>query len=341
MRQFKGYEKGVNLGGWISQCRYNKEHFDSFIVADDFDRIASWGLDHIRLPVDYNVIENIDEGCSTIGFDYIDMAIEQCERVGLNLIIDLHKTAGFFFATGYDRAELFDDERLQERFISIWESLAARYGKYSDRVAFELLNEMTCTEFAESWNNLARKCIERIRKISPDVYIIVGSVWNNSVDSVHMLDEPYDDKIVYNFHCYDPHIFTHQAARFIRNMPADLKVHYPATANQYRAIEREKTNGLDTVCSDIGDRMFSADAFVDIFKGAVEHAEKNNAPLYCGEYGVISNAEPDELLLWFKDINAAFTRLGIGRAIWSYKGMDFGMTSEKLNGIFEQLKEYF
>jgi aryl-phospho-beta-D-glucosidase BglC (GH1 family) len=59
MRTFKGYQKGINLGGWLSQCvSYEKEHFDNFIQEDDIKLIKSWGFDHVRLPVDYDVIED-------------------------------------------------------------------------------------------------------------------------------------------------------------------------------------------------------------------------------------------------------------------------------------------
>ena len=63
MREFTGYKKGVDLGGWLSQCgegNYTEERFNTFIVEKDIERIASWGADHVRLPVDYNVIQNED-----------------------------------------------------------------------------------------------------------------------------------------------------------------------------------------------------------------------------------------------------------------------------------------
>ena len=52
MRDFKGYLKGINLGGWLSQCgkKYNEEHYNTFITKKDIDLIASWGMDHVRLP---------------------------------------------------------------------------------------------------------------------------------------------------------------------------------------------------------------------------------------------------------------------------------------------------
>ena len=58
MKDFKGYKKGVNLGGWLSQCKHTYEHYDSFITEADIEKIASWHTDHVRLPVDYNLLED-------------------------------------------------------------------------------------------------------------------------------------------------------------------------------------------------------------------------------------------------------------------------------------------
>jgi|LSQX01.3.fsa_nt_gb aryl-phospho-beta-D-glucosidase BglC (GH1 family) len=56
MNKFNGFKAGVNLGGWISQYHQaNKEHFDSFITEADIARIAGWGMDHVRLPMDSKI----------------------------------------------------------------------------------------------------------------------------------------------------------------------------------------------------------------------------------------------------------------------------------------------
>ena len=60
MKKMIGFNKGVNFGGWLSQCNYEKEHLDTFITENDFKIAASWGLDHIRVPFDYNILENED-----------------------------------------------------------------------------------------------------------------------------------------------------------------------------------------------------------------------------------------------------------------------------------------
>ena len=47
-----GFYKGVNLGGWFSQCDYSRERLDNFITEKDFAQIAAWGFDHVRIPID-------------------------------------------------------------------------------------------------------------------------------------------------------------------------------------------------------------------------------------------------------------------------------------------------
>ncbi|MFD1905036.1 glycoside hydrolase family 5 protein [Paenibacillus rhizoplanae] len=135
MKEWTGYSRGVNLGGWLSQCPYQHTHYDSFITEKDIETIASWGLDHVRLPVDYEVIEDTGNAETYAGFKHIDNCIRWCAAHGLNLIIDLHKTPGFSFNSVAENS-LFDDPALQERFLNLWKAIASRYASYKDTVAF-------------------------------------------------------------------------------------------------------------------------------------------------------------------------------------------------------------
>ena len=47
MLRSKGFHKGINLGGWMSQCDYSKERLDNFITSSDIEQIARWGFDHV------------------------------------------------------------------------------------------------------------------------------------------------------------------------------------------------------------------------------------------------------------------------------------------------------
>lgn len=113
---------------------------------------------------------------------------------------------------------------MQERFYKLWEHIAKRYAVSDGSIAFELLNEVTEQSYKDIWNSIIKNCIERIRRIAPDTYILVGGYWQNSPDAVPDLEVPYDDKVIYNFHCYDPLMFTHQGAYWVENMDKNFRL---------------------------------------------------------------------------------------------------------------------
>ena len=310
-----GFYRGVNLGGWFSQCDYSKGRLDNFIKEEDFAKIASWGLDHVRIPVDYNIFENEDGSYKEDGFERVTNAIGLARKYGLNVVLDLHKTAGFSFDFGEQETGFFENEKYQERFMKLWEEFAKRYGNDPEHIAFELLNEVTEQKFIDAWNRISLECIKRIRAIAADTLILVGSYWNNSPESVKDLAAPYDDKVVYNFHCYSPLEYTHQGAPWVPELFNDKRITFAE--------------------SGIGEELFE-----NLFLQAIEKAEKEGCGVYCGEYGVIDRARPEDALDWYKTINAVFEKHGIARAAWSYKEMDFGISDARMDGVRDELLKY-
>jgi len=315
MRELVGLKKGVNLGGWLSQCDYSLDRLNHFIEEPDFAVIASWGADHVRLPFDYNIVQNEDGSFIEDGFKRLEKAIACSKKNGLKIVLDLHKTKGFSFDEGEKESGFFDSEKLQEGFYALWEEMAKRFGNDPEHVSFELLNEITDKAFIDSWIRISTECIKRIRAIAPDVLILLGSYGNNAPEAVKDLPAPMDDKVVYNMHCYDPLKFTHQGACW---------------TNQ---IVREERYSFEDINID-------ASYFKERFASAVETAKKYNTALYCGEYGVIDIASPEDAVKWYKAINEAFEELGIGRSAWSYRQMDFGLSDERMSGVIDELVKY-
>ncbi|MCR5093208.1 MAG: glycoside hydrolase family 5 protein [Lachnospiraceae bacterium] len=306
-------KKGVNLGGWMSQCDYSKDRLDNFITEPDFEKIASWGMDHVRLPLDYNVIQNEDMSFKEEGFERIAGAIRLAEKYGMKIVLDLHKTPGFSFDQGEQESGFFENEKYQEIFYSIWENLAQRFGGMHDHVYLELLNEVTSETYIDPWNRIWKTCVSRIRRYAPDSWILVGSYHNNAVHAVKDLDPLPDKKMIYNFHCYEPLKFTHQGATWAPDMidPKDrMSFSESGTTEEY---------------------------FEEMFASAIEKAKKENAELYCGEYGVIDIVSPEETLAWYRVINRVFEKHGIGRSAWSYKQMDFGLSDARMDGVRDEL----
>lgn len=342
MKKFTGYEKGIDLGGWLSQCsEYTQEHYKTFIGESDFAVVAGWGVDHVRLPVDWQVFQKKDGSFIEEGFGYVENAIAWARKQGLNMILDLHKTLGYSFDASADKNNFFADERLHGHFYALWEEFARRFSKHEDMLAFELLNEVTSPSYSDAWNKISAKAVQIIRKHSLSIRILIGGYWNNSIDALKDLDPPADQNIVYNFHCYDPLLFTHQGAYWVNGMPADFKLVYPLTYKEHNDAARRL--GLTDFINPMEDesKTYGKDFFVRKWQAGIKVCEERGVALYCGEYGVIDRASPEFALAWYKDIHAAFEECGIGRAAWSYKKMDFGLSDDRMKGVIGQLIQLF
>ena len=338
MRAFSGYEHGIDLGGWYSQCKHTRERYDTFITEKDIEVISKWGLDHIRLPIDYELVETEDGSYKEEGFERIRTAIEWAGKYGLNVVLDLHKTFGFSFDSGYGEKGFFENEDYQQRFYRLWEKISEEFKGYGDSLAFELLNEVTCKEYCETWNRISRICIQKIRAILPDVKILIGGYYNNSIEALKDLDMPYDENIVYNFHCYSPLVFTHQGASWVEGMDTSFRISMDLTYGEMEECARKQcpNNAGDFRDTDRSAKMTS-EYFDRYFAEAVKIAEERNVPLYCGEYGVIENATPEDTVKWYEIISDSFNRFKIGRAAWTYKQMDFGLTDAHLDAVRDKL----
>ena len=142
MRGMDGYMRGVNLGGWLSQFE---------------------GLDHVRVPVDYTVIETEDGVPKEEGYQYIDKCVQWCRNNGLHMIIDIHKTYGYSFdpLDKDDKTIFFTDQVRQQRFFDMWEMIAKRYSSDLDIVAYELLNEIVMHLRRRSLQRSDRRSVAR------------------------------------------------------------------------------------------------------------------------------------------------------------------------------------
>lgn len=317
------YRAGVNLGGWLSQYPgYDHDHFESFIEEADIARIASWGIDHVRLPIDHPVIDGTGDGDRGVG--YVDDCIRWCESHDLGVILDLHRAPGYSF-DAVDENRLFDEPELQDRFVDLWRELAKRYESAGDEVAFELLNEIV-ESTSERWNDLAHRTVSAIREVDEDRYVIIGGNDYNSIDELDSIDRiEGDDRIVYTFHFYQPHLFTHQHAGWTDG-PKEYgrDVEYPGEfpdLEEFLGAHPEYGSKYREFVGEAIDREWIETAM----KPAIEFRERTGEDVYCGEYGVIDEAPEESRLRWHEDVVAVFREHGIGRACWSYKEMNFGL----------------
>jgi endoglucanase len=316
MYRHEGYMAGANLGHWISQYgKKSQDHFMSYIRESDIKRISEWGMDHVRLPVDYFLFE--DDANPGIyredGLVYIDRCIEWCGKYRISVVLDLHHAPGFFFGDG-DKNCLFTDRAMQLRFIEIWKFFAQRYISVRYNLAFELLNELVLPEGSAPWNKLWQETADAIHNIDPERNIIIGGNYWNSVNELKNLTVSENPHIWYTFHCYSPMIFTHQRAGWMENTRRyTIPVEYPVDTSLHVDFYNGKIPSSE-------EGILDKEYLRRVLQPAYEFINSNKRPLYCGEYGVISNASTESSVRWHNDMADLLLEYGIGRAVWSYRG---------------------
>lgn len=330
-------EKGINFGGWLSQCPHTKEHYSSFITEADVKTVASWGFDHIRLPFDCDLVQAESGQFKEEGFSRLDQFVRWCEKAGMNAILDLHKACGYDFNNAETEAgnTLFSSPHLQKLFVQLWNEISRRFAG-AKNVAFELLNEVVETEAAQPWNSLIARTLTEIRKNAPVTPVIYGGIQWNSANTIRLLEKTDDKNVLLTFHMYEPLIFTHQKAYWVAGMDPEKDIAYPANTDYYR----KESVPLGYKGKDVAEtegNFPGRQIMEDMVAQASRAAAEKGARIYCGEYGVIDRAPVQDTLSWFCDIHDIFKRHNVGRAVWTYKEKDFGIAGAHYSRIREKL----
>lgn len=78
------------LGKGAAQQQLNA-HWGSWITEADFQEIASFGLNHVRIPIGYWALAPVDGDPYVQGqLSYLDQAIGWARSAGIKVLLDLH-----------------------------------------------------------------------------------------------------------------------------------------------------------------------------------------------------------------------------------------------------------
>ncbi len=164
--------------GYAERDRLMTLFRDNWITERDWDLMAKYGWNAVRLPFIHTVIEDENKP-GTLRADawrYLDGAIAQAEKRGMYVILDLHGAAGSQGVEHHsgcaNRNAYWTTPEYQERTIWLWQQIAARYKDRASVAGYSLLNEPWGTSAA----NLAAvvgKLYTAVRAVDPNHVIIL------------------------------------------------------------------------------------------------------------------------------------------------------------------------
>lgn len=327
------YLQGVNIGGYFSQVEeFSEEHLNTFITVDDIEIIKEWGFNVVRLPVDYFFFEKDENPYRYIEdrLKLIDRVVEWTHKKDIFLILDLHKAPGHTFnVRESEHNDLWNkSSENRKRFLKIWDMLSTRY-QTSSKVMYEIMNEPTAPKDSD-WYEIVEEIIPIIRKNSQNNYIIAESnLWGQAA-TFETMRKFNDEKIIYSFHFYEPHVITHQMAEwvpFVYNNVYRKYVKYPGRPEGLTNVKEEVSKVSPQFASffERQDRDWNKLELEKIISPVLAFREKYKVPILCGEFGCVVKADQETRKNWINDLISIFHKYRISYTYWSYKNMDFGI----------------
>ncbi len=325
-------KRGINVSHWFSQNAqdYSARHTDTETTLEDIAIIAKLGFDNVRLSVDATPLEQSPRGADGLNAEFmtrLDRALDTILADGMAVQVDLHPEEGYKQGIRTNNASV-------DRLVQLWRRLAAHYANRDpERVFFEIMNEPEEND-PYRWAGMQARVAAAIREAAPRHTIIAtGPNYSDIVDLLTQHPLP-DGNVIYNFHFYDPHEFTHQGAAW--GAPYWIYEHgipYPPMEDSMQELVKQ--------VPDLADRYKLENYWLDhwdahrirlMIDEAAEWGHDNDVPLICNEFGAYREVTaPASRLAWLRDVRTALEADGIGWAMWDYHN-GFGVAVKDANG---------
>ena len=300
---------GVNL----SLLEHTWEPADSLLKVDitiKLNRIKELGFKTVRLPVAFDMyLQPNSSNLQTQLVDKLGETFNTCQKLGLSLIITYH----------YGKIYYGSDNRYSERdrILWMWKQLQNKFrGMGYESLFFELYNEPT--EERSAWKEDISYIINGLRWEEKDRYYIIGGTNYNNADELLDLGKLNDDKIIYTIHFYEPYIFTHQGAEWVKDRTYMTNIPYPYEKKRMPLLD--KSSQGSAVEQDYA--KYPAEGTKEYItvrlRRLTEECKKRNMPLVCTEAGVINNAGEKYRRNYLEDITNIMDELKISLVLWDY-----------------------
>ena len=176
---------------------------DAWLGEDDLKRIRGMGLNTVRVPFLYDLLDEPD------GYSWLDRVIDWAGQNGLYVILDMHGAPGrqsdadHTGKVGVNR--LFKEAKMVARTAKIWAALAGRYKDRPEVAGYDLLNEPMGAKNSASLYAVQNRLYKAIRAIDPRHLIFVEDGYKGAA---HM---PRPSRFGWRNVVFSPHTYCFKA----------------------------------------------------------------------------------------------------------------------------------
>jgi endoglucanase len=192
----------------------------NLITAADVAEWASWGVNSIRLPMNYHALSSADGTYIEAGFQVLDQFIGWCKANSIYVILDLHAAPGAqnceeMSDTPDGIAHLWTEPQTYRQWtIDLWQTVAKRYANETGVGGYDIFDEPYDTEssgdFSTGIGTLRQMYLDittAIRAVDTNhVIFFEGTNWS-SIDTsgnngFSGLEPAWDPQMAWAFHKY-------------------------------------------------------------------------------------------------------------------------------------------
>jgi len=311
---------GINASEWFAQSAndYSAARTDRYTDAADVALMAKLGFDNVRLSIDPVPLEQPplnQEGFNADFLARLDRAVDAMLANGLAVQIDIHPEEPY-------KQQVKNSNDGVQRFTMLWRRLAAHYSNRDpEKILYEIMNEPEVSD-PYRWAGIQAAAAQAIREAAPkNTLIATGPNWSDIADLLTQHPLP-DGNVIYNFHYYEPHAFTHQGASW--GSPWWIYTHgipYPATDSSLDLVKQVR---------DLADRFVFERYWLDHWDAhrirlemdeAAQWGKTYNVPVICNEFGAYrAVTDSASRMNWIRDVRTALEADSIGWTMWDYRG---------------------
>lgn len=300
----------------------------------DFDWMAEWGFDFVRLPMTYMAWASEDDrfAMDESRLAWIDQAIQFGRDRRIHVNLNFHRAPGH--CVNRERIEPFNlwkDDQAVRCCTHHWVELAKRYKHIpSSELSFNLWNEPENPEPEKmtraDHDRVARAVVAAIREIDPERLILLdGLSWGTeplpdmvdlAAQNVHQSCRGYYPVEISHYRAdwNDPGIYPEPCWPLRHeSIPPELAEFY-----EHNPISTAAT-GCDR--SDIEEFY---EYFVDMLR--------QGCGVHCGEMGAYSRTPHEVVMGWMKDVLETLRQNNIGFALWNFRG-PFGVLDSERDDV--------
>ncbi len=278
--------KGINMGNMFEAP--TETEWGNPFQDDYFDRIATLGFNHVRIPIRWDVPSRAAQTSpftiNPVFLARIKYVVDKALTNKLYVVINMHHHEEVFA----------NPTNAKDRFLSQWKQIAEFFKGYDQKLVFEFMNEPHDNLTPELWNTYFKDALQTIRVTNPTRAVLMGTAEYGGLSAVSKLQIPDDKNIIISVHYYNPFNFTHQGAEWVG---ADSQKWLGTQWEDLSAERNQIINEFD---------------FLKTF------AKQKNIPVHVGEFGAYSKADIESRIRWTTFLARWFEEQGFSWAYWEF-----------------------